>query len=355
MPASSLHLIDELTLAAAEPAVVRPVVVDRSTAIVAGFWSVVFHAILAFNAAVWTFHLPETIDARVTFARGEAAQAVEVQLTLMMASPAAQPTPVKPVEDEPMVEQVPPSPPVVERVEPQEPEPFEQTPPPVREPVDGAAPGRSPLANRVLEGDPADAAAPAPMEAVREIEREPPVATADALKPVEPPREKPVEPTPSLASANPAKTPVDTKTGPQAMPAPIAPSALEPTIDFTPPVITPPTPPQPAAPAARPPSEPASRAATAGVSSGVEAALVKPRYPALSIRAGEEGTIVLEIEVLPDGSVGFVRIIESPGHGRLEKAAIEAVRRSRFTPARHEGVAIRQVVRKSIRFRLEDA
>lgn len=350
MPAPIPNSIQELTLAATERAVVRMPVADHSAPVMAGFWSVVLHAILVFNASVWTFYVPETIDAKLKFAKGESAQAVEVQLTLMMPPATTKPTLVKPTEDLPTPEEAP-TPPVDERVEPQKPEPFEQTPPPAREPVDGAAPGRSPLANRVLEGDPADPAEPAPMEAPQEIERRPGAATADALKPVEQPREKPAQPTPSLAMANPVKTPAKTNTTPQAKPIEITMAAPAPTIEFTPPTFTLPTPPQPSAPT----SEPASRAATAGVSSGAEAELVKPRYPALSIRAGEEGTIILEIEVLPDGSVGFVRIIDSPGYDRLEKAAIEAVKRSRFTPAQSEGIAIRQVLRKTIRFRLQDA
>ena len=341
------NLIDELSRAAAQSQAVAEPLVDRSAWLIAGLWSLVIHAAITFNAAVWQFHFPETVQAKLEFAKGESAQAVEVQLTMM--APPTKPTPVKPQElpPETPTPPTPPVPPVDETIPPPEPVPFEQTPPPAREPVDGAAPGRSPLANRVLKDDAAAVSEPEPIEAQQQVERGIGAPPADALKPVEQPREKSANSSPSLATnqVKTTTTPAQAAPMPVPMPLDVTLAALPPTIEFTPPTLTPPAPATP----------PVSRAATAGVSRGAEADLVKPRYPALSIRAGEEGTIILEIEVLPDGSVGFVRVIESPGYDRLEKAAIDAVRKSKFSPAQRDGSPIREVVRKTIRFRLQDA
>jgi protein TonB len=65
-----------------------------------------------------------------------------------------------------------------------------------------------------------------------------------------------------------------------------------------------------------------------------------PAYPNLSRRLGEQGTVLLEILILADGSVGEVRIKESSGHERLDETAAKAVKRWRYTPAKRAGVAI---------------
>lgn len=65
-----------------------------------------------------------------------------------------------------------------------------------------------------------------------------------------------------------------------------------------------------------------------------------PPYPSISRRRGEEGTVVLELLVLKDGSVDDVKIKESSGFPRLDKSAMDAVRRWRYNPAKRGGQAI---------------
>lgn len=65
-----------------------------------------------------------------------------------------------------------------------------------------------------------------------------------------------------------------------------------------------------------------------------------PAYPSLSKRLGEKGTVLLEILVKADGTVGEVRIKESSGFKRLDDAAIKAIKRWRFVPASRAGIAI---------------
>lgn len=66
----------------------------------------------------------------------------------------------------------------------------------------------------------------------------------------------------------------------------------------------------------------------------------KPVYPAVSRRLKEEGRVVLEVFILQDGSVGDLRIKASSGHERLDHAALAAVRRWTYVPARRGSTPI---------------
>jgi TonB family protein len=62
--------------------------------------------------------------------------------------------------------------------------------------------------------------------------------------------------------------------------------------------------------------------------------LVDPIYPPDAIKSGLEGHVDLEVVVEIDGSVGDVRVIRSPARAAsLERAAIAAARKWRFSPA----------------------
>jgi len=65
-----------------------------------------------------------------------------------------------------------------------------------------------------------------------------------------------------------------------------------------------------------------------------------PVYPAPSRRLQEEGRVLLDVHILPDGSVGQIRLRASSGHRRLDQSALDAVRRWRYVPARQGGQAI---------------
>lgn len=66
---------------------------------------------------------------------------------------------------------------------------------------------------------------------------------------------------------------------------------------------------------------------------------VKPSYPALSLRRGEEGRVVLSVLVKADGTAGDVNVKKSSGFPRLDTAAVNAVRRWKFEPYRIGGLA----------------
>jgi protein TonB len=59
-----------------------------------------------------------------------------------------------------------------------------------------------------------------------------------------------------------------------------------------------------------------------------------PAYPNLSRRLKEQGTVILDVLILADGTVGEIHIKQSSGYKRLDETAVKAVKRWRYTPAR---------------------
>ena len=124
----------------------------------------------------------------------------------------------------------------------------------------------------------------------------------------------------------------------------------------------------PAVPAATP-SVPASPGAAAGVRAsapasqgGGAAVSAKPRYrsnptpdyPIPSKRRREEGIVLLNVQVSVDGTPAAISLNRSCGHPLLDRAALEAVRRWTFEPARAAGVPISSLVVIPVRFSLDD-
>lgn len=120
-------------------------------------------------------------------------------------------------------------------------------------------------------------------------------------------------------------------------------------IENRPPTITavvmenPPPPPPVQTPAvvAEGPPAPAPARAPVAVSGGdLSASMIEaipPRYPYESRRLKEQGTVVLDVLLGTDGRVSSIGVRTSSGHPRLDKAALEAVRRWRWSPTVREG------------------
>lgn len=66
-----------------------------------------------------------------------------------------------------------------------------------------------------------------------------------------------------------------------------------------------------------------------------------PRYPVESRRLREAGTVVLMVMVDEDGRVTAISIATSSGSDRLDKAALNAVRRWRWSPTVIDGQPVR--------------
>jgi TonB family protein len=95
----------------------------------------------------------------------------------------------------------------------------------------------------------------------------------------------------------------------------------------------------------------ASGAGRAGVASGTDVTSIpQPIYPKESRRKGEQGTVLLEVVIKSDGSIGDIKVIEHPGHERLVNAAIEALRKARIEPALEDGKPIASTVRVPFNF-----
>jgi protein TonB len=92
---------------------------------------------------------------------------------------------------------------------------------------------------------------------------------------------------------------------------------------------------------------------TPGVRAGVaDHGLAVPSYPPESRRRREQGEVRIEVEVLPDGRIGHLRVLSDPGFPRLVEAALAAIRKSRFTPARENGRPVAATVTVPFHFTL---
>jgi protein TonB len=59
-----------------------------------------------------------------------------------------------------------------------------------------------------------------------------------------------------------------------------------------------------------------------------------PVYPSISRRLGEQGRVLLNVQVLADGTAGSVALKNGSGSSRLDQAALEAVKKWRFISAK---------------------
>jgi protein TonB len=77
-----------------------------------------------------------------------------------------------------------------------------------------------------------------------------------------------------------------------------------------------------------------------------------PLYPASAKRAGEEGRVLVRVLVSADGRAQSVEVAQTSGFTRLDAAAIDAVRRWRFVPARRGDATLAAHVNVPIVFSL---
>ena len=110
----------------------------------------------------------------------------------------------------------------------------------------------------------------------------------------------------------------------------------------------------PPPPAAKSAEESDDTAAGAGVRTGAEVVdLPAPEYPLRSRRLGEEGLVLVEVEVLANGRAGTVRVVRAPPYPRLVDAAVKAVRSAKFKPAAARGTPVPSLVEIPVRFQLD--
>jgi protein TonB len=79
-----------------------------------------------------------------------------------------------------------------------------------------------------------------------------------------------------------------------------------------------------------------------------------PNYPTISRRLGEEGLVLLQVQVTADGKAGSVELQTGSGSDRLDEAALEAVKKWRFVPAKRGDQAVSASVVVPVKFSIEE-
>ncbi|HEX7966905.1 MAG TPA: energy transducer TonB, partial [Stellaceae bacterium] len=201
--------------------------------------------------------------------------------------------------------------------------------------------------------------APAPLPA-----SEPPPSVAAAPVPIpEPdpvPPPQPAEPEPAPQLAEPETIPSPQLAEPE--PAPVElpkPPPPKPVVKPRSAAATPIHPPPSASPLAEPrmaamaPPVAAAPVLPPQPISGL-AGNRKPDYPAEARRRGQQGRVVLRVEVSAAGTPLGVSVVSSSGHPALDQAAARAVEHWRFNPATQAGAPVQGAADVPFQFRLED-
>ncbi len=80
-----------------------------------------------------------------------------------------------------------------------------------------------------------------------------------------------------------------------------------------------------------------------------------PGYPGSARKAGREGIVTVRVLVGTDGTPASVTVRATSGHEDFDDAAVQAVKKWRFSPARRAGVPVASFHDVRIRFRLDEA
>lgn len=135
-----------------------------------------------------------------------------------------------------------------------------------------------------------------------------------------------------------AETPVLSESEPIAPPPPAEPEP-EPVVEAPP---APPAPQMPAGPVTL----------SSELSVGCPQ-LNAPAYPPLSRRLGEEGKLVLRVELDEKGHVHLAQVVDSSGFKRLDEAAMAAVKTWRCNPPMRNGQPVRAIALQPFNFVLQ--
>lgn len=96
--------------------------------------------------------------------------------------------------------------------------------------------------------------------------------------------------------------------------------------------------------------------AKAGTAITRDAALIgqpKPGYPPEAYRAREEGTVLVTADIDPSGNVASVDVARRSGSRALDRAALDEVRKWKFTPAMKQGKAVASSVQVPVDYKLD--
>jgi len=80
---------------------------------------------------------------------------------------------------------------------------------------------------------------------------------------------------------------------------------------------------------------------------------IHPLYPLIAKKSGWEGTVLVRVTVEKNGRASRIDVSRSSGHKVLDDAAVKAIRRWTFHPARDGNIPIRSVVVIPLKFSLK--
>lgn len=171
------------------------------------------------------------------------------------------------------------------------------------------------------------------MNVVQVKKAKPGITVVEMLRAPEPPPPEPRKAPEPVVKQITAPTPI-------VAPPPIVAALPSPvriaTAPVPPPDIVLPGPPAPASPA----PAPAPGVENAGDISSKMISATPPRYPMEARRKREQGIVVLLVLLGLDGSVADISISKSSGFDSLDKAALHAVRRWRWSPTQRNGAPV---------------
>jgi protein TonB len=168
------------------------------------------------------------------------------------------------------------------------------------------------------------------MDVIEIGRKPPPPLTVNLISIAPPPPAQAADPKPEIVPLKPVQRPI------------VVPPGIVPPLVPPPPVtIAAAAPPPPAVAVAE--AEPRSVASGPPVAVDLSTKMVSakpPRYPIESRRKREQGIVVLRLLLGFDGAVAEIAVARSSGFERLDEAAIDAVRRWRWSPTLQDGAAV---------------
>ena len=186
---------------------------------------------------------------------------------------------------------------------------------------------------------------PSPREPEAVAPPEPP-AQPTVEQPVPAPEVAPVRPSPPIKEARPARMRPERHPPARPRPAPMRPEPQATTAE--------PSPVVPAAPAAVPPVAIESGPVIPPRPLTEAAGNRPPYYPERAKRDGEQGRVILRVDVSAEGRAAAVAILRTSGFPDLDQSAAAAVRGWRFVPASRGGRAIPGTAEVPVSFTLAD-
>lgn len=188
-----------------------------------------------------------------------------------------------------------------------------------------------------------------PFRPIRDMSTSPPVTVSTAVDTPPVQREQQVEETGNAAAATVNRN-AEVERMPSSAPVPSEKATRAPEPEARLPVLQPSTPNETVATDA--PSGQTTEAAAPVTSGGELIHAEKPVYPRRALRQGEDGYVLLEFTITPDGRVINAAVTKASPRGRFEAAALDAIRQWQYQPFSENGEPVARRASQVLEFRL---